>query len=159
MTHDISQTEASLALGAVQQRRQEVLAEIDVPRWYWPGMATGWVGLGLLADFGPPWGSAVATVVFGAVHGIVARRALTGRHASAQVSIRRDLVWHWIPAVVVAFLMAMVALTVGIALLFDADGAGHPASLAGGVVAVIVLATGPHLMRAVRRYAQRRSRG
>ena len=156
MTHEISPTEASLALAAVQRRRHEVLAEIDVPRWYWPSLAAGWAGLGMLADFGPPWATSVATVLFGAVHSTIAPRVLSGRHASTRVSIRGVAVSRWTPAVILVFLVAMTGLTISVALVFNADGARHPASLAGFVVAALVLAAGPRLMTGVRTRAQRR---
>ena len=53
------------------------------------------------------------------------------------------------------FLVVMTAATVAIALLFNADGARHPAALAGATVAVIVFVGGPALMAALRRTAER----
>jgi hypothetical protein len=155
MTNDISHTEASLALDVVQRRQHEVLAEIDVPQWYWPALAAGWAGLGVLADYGPGWASGVVTVLFGAAHATIGPRVLSGRHGSTRVSIRHDAVSHWIPAVIIGFLVAMVALTIGIALVLNADGARHPATVAGVVVAGLVLAAGPGLMAQIRARAQR----
>lgn len=156
MTEDISNTEASLALEAIQRRRHEVLAEIDVPAWYWPSLAAGWAGLGALADFGPAWAASVATLVFGAVHSSVAPRVLSGRHGSTRMSIRGEVVSRWTPAVILGFLVAMVMLTIAVALVLNADGARHPATLAGVVVAALVLAAGPRIMSGVRARAQRR---
>jgi hypothetical protein len=154
MTHEVDATEASLALEAIEHRRREVLAEINVPAWYWPLLAGGWVGLGAISEFGPAWVSTAATVAFGAVHASLARRALSGRHGSPRVSVRRDLVTRRIPLIVVGFLIAMVAVTIAIALGLDADGARHPAFDAGLAVGVLVLAAGPGLMSLVRRRAQ-----
>jgi hypothetical protein len=151
----ISETEARLALNSVEQRRQQVLAEIDIPAWYWFSMAGGWVVLGVLADYGTVWATAVATLVFGAAHAAIAPRFLSGRHGSSQLSIRSDLVSRRIPQMVIGFLIAMTAATVGIALLFNADGARHPAALAGGVVALLVLIGGPALVAWQRRRAER----
>jgi hypothetical protein len=50
----------------------------------------------------------------------------------------------------------MTILTVGIALVLDADGARHPAILAGVIVAALVLTGGPALMSWVRGRAVRR---
>ena len=58
----------------------------------------------------------------------------------------------------IGFLLAMVVVTVGLALLADADGADHPATIASVVVAVAVICGGPNLMAAVRRRAQRDQR-
>ena len=157
MTNDISQAEASLALEAVERRRYEVLAEIDVPRWYWLMLAIAWAALGVLADYGPVWASVMVTVLFGAAHSTISGRVMSGRHGSTRVSIRRDAVGRWIPAAIIAFLLAMTALTIVIALIFNADGARHPAALAGGVVAALVLVGGPGLMARIRAHAQRRA--
>jgi hypothetical protein len=146
MVNDISSTEASLALEAIQQRQRDVAASINVPGWYWPFLAGGWVALGVLADFAPGWASATATVLFGAAHSTIAPRAMSGRHPSSRVSIHSDLADRQMPKVIILFLITMTALTVGIALLFNADGARHPATLASLVVAALVLTGGPGLM-------------
>ena len=156
MAHDISSSEASLALQAIQQRRREVAASINVPGWYWPFLAAGWIGLGVLGQYGPAWASTTATVLFGAAHATIAPRAMSGRHPSSRVSISHDLADRQMPKVIIAFLLGMVALTVGIALLLNADGAGHPAILASGVVAALVLTAGPGLMAWLRTRAERR---
>jgi hypothetical protein len=155
MSMPISEEEAGFALSSIERRRQQVIAEIDVPLWYWLVLAAGWVMLGILADYGPGWATVGATLLFGAAHSTIAPRVLSGRHGSRQVSIDRHLVSRRIPVLVIGFLMVMTAATVGFALLFNADGARHPAALSGVVVASIVLAGGPALMASVRRRAQR----
>jgi hypothetical protein len=157
MTAPISQSEARLAVEAIQRRRDDVVAAIDVPSWYWPGMAAGWVGLGLLADYCPPWASTAATVLFGAAHSTIAPRVLTGRHPSAGVSIRDDVVTRRAPLIIIGFLVAMVAVTVGVALLLNADGDRHPSTFASVIVAALVLAIGPRVMAHVRSLAAGRS--
>ena len=154
--NDISETEARLALDAVAQRQHQVLAEINVPWWYWPGMAVGWVGLGALSQFGPAWATTVATVAFGAAHSTIAPRVLSGRRGSDRVSVRGDLVGRALPRAIIVFLLLMVALTVVVALVLDADGARHPAVIAGGVIAAFILAAGPQLMSRIRDRIQRR---
>jgi hypothetical protein len=94
MNSKVSEAEAQFALSSIEHRRQQVIAEIDVPSWYWIGLAGGWIVLGVLAQYGPAWASIAGTVAFGAVHAAVAPRVLTGRHASTQVSVRGDLVSH-----------------------------------------------------------------
>jgi hypothetical protein len=158
MAHEISETEARLALGSIEDRRRQVIAEIDMPRWYWWGVAGGWVVLGVIADLGHPWLSLAATFVFGAVHATVAQHVLSGRHRSSQLSVRADVVSRHIPAVVIGFLLVMVAATIGLALLANADGAGHPATIASVIVAVAVGFGGPTLMASVRRRVQRGAR-
>jgi hypothetical protein len=159
MNDEVTEAEARLALSSIEQRRQQVIAEIDVPAWYWISVAGGWVVLGVLADFGPAWATVAGTVVFGAVHAAVAPRILSGRHASPHVSVRGDLVSRRIPALVIGFLIVMTILTVAFALIANADGARHSATLASVVVATLVLIGGPRLMDTVRGRAERRRLG
>jgi hypothetical protein len=156
MNNEVSEAEARLALSSIEQRRQQVIGEIDVPVWYWIGLAGGWVVLGVLADYAPAWATVVGTVVFGAAHAAVAPRVLSGRHASPHVSVRSDLVSRRVPALVIGFLIVMTMVTVGFALVAHADGARHPAILASVVVGALVLVGGPRLMEMVRRHAQQR---
>lgn len=155
---DISETDARLALGAVEQRRREVIGEIDMPRWYWWGVGLGWVTLGVLTDVAFAWLTAAATLAFGAVHSAVAQRVLSGRHRSPSLSVRADVAGRHIPALVIGFLLALAGATVALALLANADGARHPVTLASVPVAVAVVAGGPQLMAAVRRRLARSPR-
>jgi hypothetical protein len=151
MPEDISDTEAQLALSAIEQRRRQVIAEIDMPRWYWWALAAGWIGLGILADLNHPWLTLAVTLCFGAAHAFAASHVLSGRHRSQQLSVRADVVDPHIPALVIGFLLLMVAATVVLALVVDADGAHHPSIMASVVVGIAVLLCGPALMAAVRR--------
>ncbi len=155
MNNEVTEAEARLALYSIEQRRQQVIAEIDVPSWYWICVAGGWVVLGVLTDYGPAWAAAVGTVVFGAVHSAVAPRILSGRHASQNVSVHGDLVSRRVPVFVIGFLILMTIVTVALALVANADGARHSALLASVVVAALVLVGGPRLMDTVRRRAER----
>ena len=153
MSHDIGEDEARLALDTVEHRRLQVIAEIDVPRWYWWGLAAGWVGLGVITDLGHAWVTLVATFAFGTVHSVVAQHVLSGRHGSRQLSVRRGVVGRHTPLVLVGLLVGLAAVTVGLALLAEADGAGHPVTMASVVVAVAILCGGPAVMAAIRRRA------
>jgi hypothetical protein len=155
MSHDLSESGARDALASVDHGRRQVAAEIAVPGWYWVGLATGWVGLGVLADYGPAWATVAATVVFGAAHASIAPRVISGRHGSSALSVRRDVVGHTVTAAVIAFLVAMTVTTVGLALWFQADGARQPATLAGVMVAALVIAGGPGLVAHMRRRIER----
>lgn len=157
MSENISVTEAQLALDSVDRRRQQVVAEINVPAWYWCGLAAGWVALGVLAQFGPAWAIAVGTLLFGAAHASIGPRVLTGRRGSHDLSVKSDLVSLRIPLAIIGFLIAMSLVTVGLALLLNADGTRHAAIFASAVVAALVLCGGPALMASLRRHAQRRA--
>ena len=151
----IGETEARLALDSIDQRRHQVLAEIDVPTIYWAAVAASWAAIGVLTDYAPAWAAIAAMFLFGTVHSAVAPRVISGRRGSRRLSIRGELVSRRIPLIVIGFLVFMTAATVAIALLFNADGARHPAALAGATVAVIVFVGGPALMAALRRTAER----
>jgi hypothetical protein len=155
MANDITDAEARLALRSIEERRRQVIAEIDMPRWYWWGLALGWIGLGFVTDLDHPWVTAAATLAFGAVHAGVASHVLSGRHRSSQLSVRADVAGPSVAAVVIGFLLGLAAVTVALAVLAEADGAGHPVTAASIVVAVAVLFGGPTLMAAVRRRAER----
>jgi hypothetical protein len=156
MPSDISDGEAELALSSIEHRRRQVIAEIDMPRWYWWGLAAGWIGLGILAELDHPWLTLAVTLCFGAAHAVVASHVLSGRHRSQRLSVRADVVDRHIPALVIGFLLVMVAVTVVLALVANADGARHPSIIASVVVAIVVVLCGPALMAAVRRRLEHR---
>jgi hypothetical protein len=155
MTHEVA--EARAALLDVERRRRRVIDEIDVPPWYWWFLAGGWVLLGVLAELTPALVSVVATVAFGAVHAAISPRVLSGQHRSRSLSVRRDLVDHRLRAYVLAAMVALVAVTIGVALVVNADGARHPSIIASAFVAVIIVIGGPRLTAAVRRRSARAS--
>jgi hypothetical protein len=156
VNNEVTEAEARSALSSIAYRRQQVIAEIDVPRWYWSGLAGGWIVLGVLADYGPAWATVAGTVAFGAVHAAVAPRILSGRHASPDLSVRGDVVSRRVPALVLGFLVLMTIVTVALALIANADGARHAAIWASVVVAALVVLGGPRLMDTVRRRAEHR---
>ena len=155
MTNSIDAGDARSALSTVEYSRRQVIAEIDMPRWYWLGLAAGWVGLGLIADVGPAWMAAIATLTFGAAHAAAAQNVLSGTRRSGSLSVRAELAGTHVSALVITFLVGLVALTFAAALLIDADGANHPATIAGVMAAIAVALGGPELMAAVRRRALR----
>jgi hypothetical protein len=151
----IDEREAQFALGAVEHRRQQVIAEIGVPQWYWLFLAVGWAGLGAIAQFGPAWVTSAATLIFGAVHSTIAPRVISGRRGSSQLSVRSELVSRQMPVMILAFILGMAALTVVFALLLQADGARHAALCAGVIVGMLVYVGGPSLVASIRRRSQR----
>jgi hypothetical protein len=153
MMHRMTESEARAALLSIDDRRRQVLQEVDMPGWYWWAVAAGWVAIGLLTDFGPSWASGVGTFLFGASHAAVAPRVLTGRHRTGQLSVHRDLVDRRIPALVFAGLLVMVAVSAALGFALHADGAEHPVTIASLVVGVVIVLGGSRLMAAVRRHA------
>ena len=155
MSNPIDETEAHLALSTIHQQRRQVLAEIDVAWWYWFGLAGGWIVLGIIGEVGPAWAVIAGTVLFGAVHGAIAPRVLSGRRGSRQLSIRPELVSRRIPQLIIGFVIAMIGVAVAVALLLHAGGASHSGIWACVIVAVLVLFGGPALMASIRRQAGR----
>jgi hypothetical protein len=153
MENRITEAEARVALGSIAQRRNQVLAEIDVPPLYWWSVAAGWVALGVIADLHVAWATAASTLVFGAVHAGIAPRYISGRRRTHQLSIRADVVSRHVSVLVIAFLVLMAVVTVGLGFAANADGAAHAATVASLFVGLMVLLGGPNLMAAVRRRA------
>jgi hypothetical protein len=147
--------EARAALDTIERGRLTVVAEIDLPRWYWAGLALGWIGLGFVADLGYGWVTVAATFAFGTVHAAVARRVLSGRHRTQQLSVSADVAGQQAPRLVIGGLIALTGLTVAGALAANADGTGHPVTVASIVVAVMIVLGGPQLLAIVRRKAAR----
>jgi hypothetical protein len=150
MTKDISEADARLALRSIEDQRQQVIAEIDVPRWYWIGLAAGWVLVGIGADSGNPWLAGGATLVFGAVHAAVAQHVLSGRHKSSQLSVRAGVVGRRVITALLAWLIGLGAATVAIGFAVNADGAEHASTIAACFAAVAILCGGPTLMAYLR---------
>jgi hypothetical protein len=157
MEQQITPQEARAALEVVDRGRLRVIEEIDLPRWYWWGLALGWVGLGFITDLKHPWLTAAATLVFGAVHSTVAGRVADGRHRTSQLSVRAELSGRRTARLVIGCLVALACVTTAGALLASADGARHPVTIASIFVAAIIVLGGPQLLAAVRLRAARQS--
>jgi hypothetical protein len=153
MEHEMTQVEARSALDAIERGRRRVIDEIDMPRWYWWGLALGWIALGYITDLNHPWVTSAATLAFGAVHASVAPRVIDGRHRTDQLSVRRDVAGRHLPRLVIGALLALALVTIAGALAANADGAGHPVTIASVLVAVMIVLGGPQLVAAYRRRA------
>src|SRR3954451_21333571 len=147
--------EARAALRTIERSRLRVIDEVGVPGWYWWGLALGWIALSVISDVGPVWLPALAPIVFGAAHAALAPRVINGRHASRDLSVRATLAPPHLARTIIGALLALAALTVGVALLAQADGAEHPSTIAGVLVAVIIVLGGPLLLSTARQRAAR----
>jgi hypothetical protein len=157
MTNYPTDAEARLALHEVAQAEQRVIDQIGMPWWYWWGLASCWIGLGVAADVANAWVTLGATLTFGAVHAMVSSRLLGGRQRTRNVKVRAEVAGRRAPVLIFGFLVGLGAVTVAAALLAYADGAEHPATLASVAVAVAILLGGPRLMAAIRTDAIRRA--
>lgn len=154
MAEKIAPEDAREALEAVTRATRHVQEEVGLPRAYWWGMAAGWVVLGVIGDLGAGWLASAATLVFGAGHSAVASRLLGGQQRTGNVRVSSAIAGRRTPFVVVGMLIALVALTVGVALGLNADGAAHPAIWAAMIVAATVGFGGPEILRVLRRWAR-----
>lgn len=155
MEAHVTPQEARVALGALDRARLRVVDEIELPRWYWWGLALGWIALGFVTDLKHAWITAGATLVFGAIHAAVAPRVANGRHRTRRLSVSAELAGPHTFLSVIGGLGALACLTVAGSLAASADGARHPVTIASGFVAVMIVLGGPRLLASVRRRAAR----
>jgi hypothetical protein len=151
MEQQVTPLEARVALDAIERGRMRVIEEIDLPRWYWWGLAIGWIALGYITDLGHPWLTAAATLAFGATHSAAARRVLSGRHRTHQLSVSAQTAGRDTPRLVLTGLIGLAGVTIAAAIALQADGAGHPVTIASIFVALIIVLGGPRLLAEVRR--------
>src|SRR4029453_17932376 len=124
MTNSMTDAEARLAIHEVERGRQRVIDQIGMPRWYWWGLATCWIVLGVLNDVANAWVVALATITFGAVHSAISQRLLGGRRRTTGVKVRADVAGRRAPLIVFCFLIALAGVTVAAGFAAYADGAG-----------------------------------
>jgi hypothetical protein len=159
MQADVTPQEARAALEALDRGRLHIIEEIEPPRWYWWGLALGWVALGIVTDLGNPWLASAGTLLFGAVHASVAPRVVSGRRRTTGVSVSADVIWPYTAQLVIGSLVLLGALTIGGSLALSADGARDPVTITSIFIAILILLGGPMLFASIRqRAAQRTSR-
>lgn len=151
----ITTDQAREALDRATAARGRVAAEVGLPRGYWWALAAAWVALGALGDVGPSWLATVATVAFGVGHSVFATRLLDGRRRTSELQVSAAVAGRRTAPIVVGMLLALVALTIGVALALDADGARHVGLWAGLFVGVLVGFGGPEILRVLRARLER----
>jgi hypothetical protein len=147
---ELTKEQALSALGDVRRGTQRVIDQVDVPQWYWYGLAAGWIVLGVLTDLKVAWLTAVATLAFGAIHSAIAPHVIDGRRANPNVRVDRDLVGRQVAWQILAGLVALAGVTIVVAVVVGADGAKHPVTIASAFVAVILVLGGPRLLQHTR---------
>lgn len=157
METQVTPQEARAVLDTLDRGRLRVIEEIELPRWYWAGLAFGWIALGFITDLHHAWITAAATLVFGAVHASVAPRVASGRHRTQRVSVRAELAGPHTFQLVIGSLIVLTGITIAGAVAASADGARHPVTIASMFVAVMIVLGGPLLLASVRRRAARRT--
>jgi len=157
MINEVTPADASAALARIDQSRRQVIDEIDMPRWYWIGLALGWVALGVVADLERPVATFVATLAFGAAHAATSHHEMGGRHRTSGARISADVAGRSNPVIIGLCLIGLAILTAAGALATSADGTRHPVTTVSIFAAILLLLGGPHLMSAIRNRAHRAS--
>jgi len=151
--HDCDEVEARRALALITARRSQVIAEIDVPDWYWWGLALAWIALGVVTDLHNPWLTSAGTLAVGAGHAMVAQWVIGGRRRTSQLSVRREVAGRFVPVVVIVTLLGLAGATVLFAVIAIARHVSHPVTVASTAVAAILVLGGPRVMAVMRRRA------
>ena len=147
MTTPVSPQDAAHALTQVRERQAAVLAAAVIPRWYWAALAALVVGFTAAVESGRPVLVAVGTVAFVAGVAACVARVVTGRPmqaSNALLGVRGA-------GLITGFVLATVAVTLGVSFALRAAGVPWSATIGSCVTAVALLAGGPLLMRGVRR--------
>ncbi|QTX03429.1 hypothetical protein [Agromyces archimandritae] len=153
---EMTPDEARRALADTEAAQRTVAVEVGAPAAYWWGLGIAWVALGAIADLGNAWLTVILTFAIGLAHAIVGGRLMGGRHRSGRVQPSAATAGRDTGLVVWIFLVVLVLVTVGLALLLNADGAGHPALFASLAPATLLVAGGPRIaMWASQRAARR----
>ena len=148
---DITANQAREALDAADRARRRVADEVGLPRAYWWCMAAGWVALGAIGEFGPGWLTIVATVLFGAGHAFFASRLLRGRNRTGGMQVSASVAGHRLPGAVVLMLLVLVALTILVTVVLQADGAQHAPLFGAVFIGAVIGLGGPEMLTATRR--------
>jgi hypothetical protein len=156
VTNGPSEKEAAIALEAVRRGQKKVITEIDLPTWYWWGLAGGWIGLGMVSDLHNPWLISAGTLAFGAAHASVAHWVVGGQQRSTQLRVSEEVAGCSTPFLIIGCLMVLVGFTIVGAVVDSSNGVSHPVTVASAVVAIVIVLGGPRLMGIVRRRAEKR---
>jgi hypothetical protein len=148
--------EAIEALHEIRHRREQVVAVATVPAWYWRTIAVLMVGFAFLVDTHRPW-VGIGTAVF-----VIAVLAATGRVVIAGVlraQLRNDLMGPLGVLAILAFVAAVLAVSLPTAFALQAAGVRYAATLGVLAGAVLMAVGGPMLTRYLHRVMLRDRRG
>ncbi len=146
-TPHIPAADAARALDEVRAGRDRVITTDLIPDWYWPSLGGLIVMFVASVESGRAWIVILGSLLFAAGMGallaaIVQRRPL--QLNAAMVGPRGALT-------IAGYTVALVAIGLGGALALELAGVGWPGTIAVAVVAVLMTATGPILVRHLQR--------
>ena len=146
-TPHIPAADAARALDSVRAGRDKVIATDLIPDWYWPSLGGLIVMFVASIESGRDWivivGSLLFAVGMGALLGAIVQRRPVRLNA-ALLGLRGALT-------IAGYTVALVAIGLGAAFGLSVGGVGWPGTIAVVVVAALMTATGPVLVRHLRR--------
>jgi hypothetical protein len=150
-----SPTDARRALAEVHARREQVVTGPLLPVWYWSALGALMLVFVAAVESKIPWVVGVGVAVFAV--GLATLVLTVVRQTPVQV--HRSLLGPRGVLTIVGYALALTAIGVGLGLGLELAGVDRPATIGIGVVAVLLAATGPLLMRRLRRLMSARPVG
>jgi hypothetical protein len=146
-TPPIPAADAARALDSVRAGREKVITTDLIPGWYWPLLGGLIVMFVASVESGRDWivlpGSLLFAAGMGALLGVIVRRR--------PLQLNADLLGVRGALTIAGYTVALVAIGLGAALGLSLAGVDWPGTIAVAVVAVLMTATGPVLVRHLRR--------
>ena len=148
MSEQLGPEDAARALAQIRDRQEQVINVTVIPAWYWWLVGALIVALPAAVESREPItiGLGVTVFVLGMLGGTgwVVRRTL-------HVQPRNELLGGRGVTVILGFVALVLGVSLAVAFSLDAAGVSHPATLANLLGAVLLIAVGPRLVRALRR--------
>jgi hypothetical protein len=140
--------EAARALAQIRDRQEQVINVTVVPAWYWWLVGGLIVALPAAIESREPVTIGIGVTVF--VLGILGGTGWVVRGA-LHVQPRNELLGGRGVMIILGFVALVLGITLAVAFSLEAAGVSHPATLANLLGAVLLIAGGPMLTRALRR--------
>ena len=142
--------EAAGALAEIRQRQERVIDAVLVPGWYWWVIAAGMVAIGAAVDTRRH--AVLATLLPIAIVIIVVLTVamILGGYRRVQVH-GNELLGNRGAVAIVGFVWLIIGLTLGVAFALRAAGTQLPATIATAIGGLVMIGSGPLLMRRLRK--------
>lgn len=154
MGKDVCADEAAQALAGIRERQELVINTAVAPTWFWWLLGTLTVAFAAAVESGRPLVIGIGTALF--VAGVLASLAWVLRRAM-RVQVRNELLGWRGGMLIAGFALLTAGGSIAVAFSLSAAGVPHPATLGNVFGAILLVAGGPLLMRALRRIMLERS--
>jgi hypothetical protein len=145
MSDQLRPDEAAQALEEIRERQGQVIALAVLPTWYWWAVGTGMVVLAIGVDIHTATSIGISVTVF--VLGILAATGRVTIGAFRHAQLRNDLLGAQGVLAILAFIAAIIAITLGLAFTLRAAHVSYPATIACAVGGLAMGSGGPVLTR------------